>query len=114
MQNTFALMAEIQDQKIIIILEALKREFNPLRVFVFGSQATGNATKDSDYDFVVVVRKTEKSRIENMRRARALVRQVAQVSADIFVYDENEFNEYKNELSSIPETVLNLGRELSL
>ncbi len=107
-------MMETQDQKLTIILDALKKEFSPLRVFVFGSRVVGNVTKDSDYDFVVVVKKTEKSRVENMKRARALVRQVAQVSADVFVYDEDEFNEYKTELSSIPETALNLGRELNL
>ena len=104
----------IQDHKIEIILEALKKEFNPLRVFMFGSQVTDKATSDSDYDFVVVVKETAFSRIENMRKARAIIRQVAQVSADVFVYGETEFNEYKNELSSIPETALNLGQELGL
>ena len=106
--------AAIQDHKIEIILEALKKEFNPLRVFMFGSQVTDKATSDSDYDFVVVVKETAFSRIENMRKARAIIRQVAQVSADVFVYGETEFNEYKNELSSIPETALNLGQELGL
>ncbi len=102
------------NQKVNLILEALKKEFNPLRVFLFGSQITGSFNSDSDYDFVVVVGKTNKTRIENMRRARAVVREVAGVSADVFVYDQQEFDEYKNELSSVPETALNLGRELDL
>ena len=100
--------------KINLILEALKKEFNPLKVFLFGSQATGKANSDSDYDFVVIVKETNKTRIENMRRARAMVREVAGVSADVFVYDQKEFDEYKDELSSIPETALNRGRELDL
>jgi len=107
-------MSENQDRKIKIILDALKEEFQPLHVFLFGSQATNEATSQSDYDFVVVVKETALSRIENMRKARSLVRQVAKVSADVFVYDEAEFNEYKNELSSIPETAVSLGQELSL
>lgn len=107
-------MIEKSDQKLQIILDALKQEFNPTQIFLFGSQANQQAHLDSDYDFVVVVQETQKSRIENMRIARALVRKVAGVSADVFVYNQKEFDEYKNELSSIPETALNTGRELDL
>jgi predicted nucleotidyltransferase len=102
------------NQTVDLILEALKREFNPLRAFMFGSRVTGNVQSESDYDFVLVVEKTDKTRIENMRRARALVREVAGVSADVFVYNQKEFDEYKDELSSIPETAVNMGRELDL
>ena len=102
------------NQKVDLILEALKKEFNPLRVFLFGSRANENANSESDFDFVVVVKETNKTRIENMRRARALIREVAGVSADVFVYDKKEFDEYKDELSSVPETALNTGRELDL
>lgn len=98
----------------MLLLEALKIEFNPLRVFLFGSRAMGHFHSDSDYDFVVVVNQTRKTRIENMRRARALVREVAGVSADVFVFDQKEFDEYKDELSSVPETALSMGRELDL
>lgn len=107
-------MIQNSQQKLKIILDALKQEFNPTKVFLFGSQANQLTHQDSDYDIVVVVKETQKSRIENMRIARALVRKVANVSADVFVYDQKEFDEYKNELSSIPETALNTGRELDL
>lgn len=107
-------MIKSPDPKLQTILDALKEEFNPKQVFLFGSQANQQANVDSDYDFVVVVKETQKSRIENMRTARALVRKVADVSADVFVYDQKEFDEYKTELSSIPETALNTGRELDL
>ena len=107
-------MIKESEQKLKIILDALKREFNPSQVFLFGSQANQQTHVDSDYDLVVVVPETQRSRVENMRIARALVRKVAEVSADVFVYDQKEFDEYKNELSSIPETALNTGRELDL
>jgi predicted nucleotidyltransferase len=102
------------EQKLNLILEALKQEFNPTKVFLFGSRASQQAHQDSDFDIVVVVKETHKSRIENLRLARALVRKVADVSADVFVYDQKEFDEYKNELSSIPETAMNTGHELDL
>lgn len=107
-------MIQSSEQKLKIILDALKQEFNPIQVFLFGSQTNQQAHQDSDFDIVVVVKETQKTRIENMRFARALIRKVAGVSADVFVYDQKEFDEYKNELSSIPETALNTGRELDL
>lgn len=107
-------MTHSQDPKLKTILETLKKEFTPIRIFLFGSRANGNTHIDSDYDFVIVVKETSKTRIENMRLARTLIRKAANVSADVFVYDENEFNAYKNEFSSIPETALNTGRELDL
>lgn len=107
-------MASSKDSKTLeLITEALKEEFTPSRLFLFGSRANGTARQDSDYDFVVVVKKTTKSRAENMLRAsKALEHINAQV--DVFVYSEKEFDEWKNELSSIPETALNTGREIEL
>ncbi len=107
-------MIKNSEQILKTILDSLKQEFNPTQVFLFGSQANRQAHLDSDYDLVVVVQETQRSRVENMRIARALIRKVANVSADVFVYDQKEFDEYKNELSSIPETALNTGRELDL
>lgn len=107
-------MAQQIDEKLNLIIDTLKTEFQPKRMFLFGSRANSTHHSDSDYDIVLVVEKTEQSRIENMRQARAAVRAAAGVSADVFVYDENEFNEWKEEFSSIPETALNTGKELDL
>jgi hypothetical protein len=49
-----------------------------------------------------------------MRLARQIVRETAGVSADVFVYDEAEFEEWKEEFSSIPETAINTGKEIDL
>ena len=47
-------------------------------------------------------------------KARSFILNKFGVSADIFVYSTKEFDEWKNELSSIPETALNTGREIDL
>ena len=105
---------KMTDPNIQKIAEILKDEFNPTRLFLFGSRANGNPHKDSDYDFVVVVKKTNKNRAQNMTRASHLIHTSVGVSADVFVYDEKEFNDWKDELSSIPETALNTGKEIEL
>ncbi len=107
-------MAKKLDSNIEKIVSVLKSEFNPRRLFLFGSRANDTANNNSDYDFVVVVKDAKGDRSENMSRARALIHEKVGVSADVFVYDEQEFNDWQNELSSIPETALNTGRELDL
>jgi predicted nucleotidyltransferase len=37
-------------------VELLRKRFNPEKIILFGSRATGKAEKDSDYDFLVVAR----------------------------------------------------------
>lgn len=106
-------MGSAQDKTLKLIVAALAKEFNPLRLFLFGSRALGTHRKDSDYDFVVVVKNKKGSRIDNMIRASKILAPL-NIRADVFVYSEKEFNEWKNELSSIPETAMNTGKELAL
>lgn len=107
-------MASKKNNKLEQIVQVLKDEFKPSRLFLFGSQANNTATPDSDYDFVIVVPQSKKSRVENMADARALLQNKCGVSADVFVYSQKEFDENIKEFSSIPETALNTGREIDL
>lgn len=109
------LACEKSDQKIVDqIKETLKSEYQPVRLFLFGSRANGTAKKDSDYDFVMVVPTPKKSSIDEMSRARSLIFKKHDISADIFIYSEKEFDEWKDEFNSIPETALNTGKEIEL
>jgi len=102
-----------ETEKLKQIMDALKEGFNPSRIFLFGSRANGSARKDSDYDFLLVVEKTKGSRAGNMIRAATVVEHI-DAKVDVLVYSEKEFNEWKDELSSIPETALNTGKEIDL
>ena len=106
-------MAKAYDQKLDQIVEVLKNEFKPQRMFLFGSRANGNAQPDSDYDIVLVVLKL-RSRHSAEVKAHSLVLNTCGISADIFIYDQADFDDWKDELSSIPETALNTGREIDL
>jgi predicted nucleotidyltransferase len=107
-------MAETQDPVLEQIVEVLKSEFQPSRLFLFGSRSQGTHKNDSDYDFVVVVPGAAGSRYDNLSKARTLVREKVGVSADVFVYSQDEFDDWKDEFSSIPETALNTGKEIDL
>lgn len=103
-----------KDQKLKRAVEVLKREFLPLRIFLFGSRANGSAHDDSDYDFVVVVPKSLNTRLQNMSFARKILSDEVDISADVFVYPQDEYDEWKNEFNSIPEVASTLGVEIPL
>lgn len=107
-------MAKVKDQKLKKIVQALKQEFKPSRMFLFGSRANGTHRLDSDYDFVLVVPGNRRSRFNNLTRARELLQKKCKVSADVFVYSQKEFDDWKDDFSSIPETAINTGREIDL
>ncbi len=106
-------MAKKSDQKLEQIVEVLKKEFSPKRMFLFGSRAGAAARPDSDYDIVLVVPKLRSRHIAEVK-ARSLVLNSCGISADIFIYNQADFDDWKDELSSIPETALNTGREIDL
>lgn len=108
-------MGKNYEQKILNEIKfTLKEKYQPLRLFLFGSRASGTAKKDSDYDFVMVVSDPKISSNDEMSRARSLIYEKHQVSADIFIYSKEQFDRWKNEFNSIPETAVNTGKELEL
>jgi len=73
---------------------------NPLRIFLFGSYARGDAREHSDLDFLVVEHKLIHRRREMVRLHDAL-RQM-RLPVDILVVSETAFNEW----SSVSGTVI--------
>ena len=65
-------MDEVID-RIKVISERLKREYNAERVILFGSYARGEATEDSDVDILVIAPTTEKF-FKRMATAKRLIR----------------------------------------
>lgn len=47
-------------------------------------------------------------------KAHTIIRNKLGVSADVFVYSEKEFDDWKDQLRSIAETALNTGVEIDL
>lgn len=102
-----------QDEKLKIILERLIPEFQPTKIFLFGSRSKGTSKVDSDYDLLLIVKNSELSRHERMTHALMALWGCG-VKVDVFIYTENEFNDWKDEFSSIPHTVATEGLELKV
>lgn len=103
----------LNDPQIPLIKETLVSIFSPLHIYLFGSRVYGKYHEHSDYDLAVVVNETTTSRGENMQKAREALSKIG-ISADVFVYPVNEFEDWKDELNSIPEAAYHLGVEIPL
>lgn len=103
------------DPQLPKIIESLKKELQPTRLFLYGSRASGNARPDSDYDFVAVVPEFDpKNRYDVMSRISSKLWQDLDIEVQVWVYSEAQFDDWKDEFSSIPETALNTGIEVNL
>ncbi len=99
------------DKNLSTIVGKLKGHFNPLKVYLFGSRSKGNARSDSDYDLFLIVKRSDKKPIQRMQEAKRLF-WGQNIAVDIFIYTEEEFNDWKDEFSSIPYIVATEGVEL--
>lgn len=93
-------------------VEELKNQFvrrlSPVRIYLFGSFANGTYTKDSDFDFYIVVDDKVTDLVEVTANAYKAIRSTKQRPVDIIVGTNSGFNERKN-MMSIEHEVLKNG-----
>ena len=100
-----------QDPILHEIVDRLVAALNPRRVYLFGSQARGDAGPDSDYDILVVVDRLDEPAYRLSQRAYRVLRGVP-AAVDIVVWDERTFDARGHLTASFPATVLREGRLL--
>lgn len=93
------------------IVSKLKGHFKPEKIFLFGSKANGASSADSDYDILLVVKESEKTKFQRMDEANFVLWGRTH-PVDVFVYTEKEFENEKNQFQSIPQIVFSEGKEL--
>lgn len=86
------------------IVRRLVSALSPERIYLFGSQARGDAGPDSDYDFLVVVRT---STLPRYRRDQAAFEALVGVGVakDVLVLTHEEFERQRTVVCSLPATV---------
>ena len=90
------------------IVDRLNMVVSPARVIVFGSVATGTATRDSDIDLLVLLDDVDDARLESVRLRRAL-RGVG-MPLDVIVMRTDRFEETKNVVGGIAYPANKYGR----
>ena len=88
------------------LLKGVVAYLNPIKIFVFGSQAIGNAHKDSDWDLLIVVDdEIPAERIKNIQEARRGIRG----AIDLIPFRESTFRDRVDIIGSLPWTAATKG-----
>ena len=101
-----------QDPILAKIVEGLVKEFHPIRIFLFGSRARGDAREGSDYDLLVIVPTSEVPGHRLAQQAHRVVFRRIQAPVDVVFFTEKKFEERKSVIGSLSETVIHEGKEL--
>lgn len=96
------------DPVLAEIVGRLQREFAPQRIYLFGSQARGEAGADSDYDLMVVVPHLTEPAHRLAQRAHSVLWGLG-TAADILVWSREAFDSRLHLRASLPATILREG-----
>lgn len=94
------------------IVKRLVKEFNPKRLFLFGSRARGDAHESSDYDILLVISSTVTPCYRLAQKAHRYVLNGIPAPVDVMIITENQFEAKKKIIGTIPEAALYEGQEL--
>jgi hypothetical protein len=97
-----------------MLQEAVRRlvaALRPERIYLFGSQARGDATEDSDYDFMIIVRGPHVPSRELAYQARGALAGLG-IAKDVVVMPRERFEWLRSAKASLPATVEREGRLL--
>ena len=104
-------MKTIGEDMLQEVTGRLAAEFQPEEIYLFGSQANGTATPDSDFDLMVILAESNERVIRREQRAQRCLGRLL-VSADVLVRTRREVNRVRNVRGSLTEEVLRSGRKL--
>jgi len=95
-----------------IIFNRLSKEYNSNTLYMFGSYAYGNPTKDSDLDVAVIVPKSDQPQYKRSRRGYSIIRDI-DFPIEIIVFTEDEVERAKKVNTSLISTILKKGIKIN-
>ncbi len=100
-----------RDPALAEIVRRLVEEFQPERVYMFGSKARGDEGPDSDYDLMVVVRQAAEPSYRLSQHAYSLLRGI-RAAVDVLVWTRRAFDGRLHLKASLPATIVREGKLL--
>jgi predicted nucleotidyltransferase len=100
-----ALLEAELDRWVCLLIE----NYNPQRILLFGSLATGDVDEWSDVD-LVIVKETSQRFLDRIREVLELLH--PRVGVDILVYTPEEFDRLTRERAFIQQEIVEKGRLL--
>jgi len=99
------------DPVLAEVVRRLVEVYHPLRIYLFGSAARGDAGPDSDYDISVVVPGEAPPELRSEQMAYRALRGTG-VAADILVWTREDFEKQLHLKASLPSAIVEEGRLL--
>ena len=90
------------------VVRRLSEVYHPVRIYLFGSAARGDAGPDSDYDLMVIL---PDEAPQHLRRGNAGYRAL-RGTADVQVWPQGDFNRQLHLKASFPSTIVREGKLL--
>jgi len=91
------------------VVRRLVAAFQPLRIYLFGSRARGEAGPESDYDLMVVVEHSDAPAYRRAQDAHSLLWDLV-ISADVLVWTRDAFDSRLHLRASLPSTITREGK----
>ena len=106
-------MTDLLDRDTVLasIVRRLIEAYRPETIYLFGSQARGDAGADSDYDLLVVVPDDAPAERRDSKLAYTVL-WGTKAAADVIVWEKSRFERRSRVVCSLPATVLREGRIL--
>jgi predicted nucleotidyltransferase len=109
--SAMADVSTLQDPTLAEIVGRLVEAYRPEQIYLFGSQARGDAVPDSDYDLLIVAPDDASPERRDSKLAYRVLWGVA-ASVDVVVCHSSWFHARTHLKASLPGTVLREGRLL--
>jgi len=93
------------------IVDRIVRTLHPTRVYLFGSQARGDTTADSDYDLMVLVEQPTTPLYKLSQEGHRALWGIP-AAVDVVVWDREKFDARLHLSASFPATVVREGKLL--
>ena len=93
------------------VVRRLAEVYHPLRIYLFGSTARGDAGPNSDYDLMVIVPEDALPQLQSEDLAYRALRGTG-TAADVLVWTRNDFDGQLHLKASLPSTIIREGRLL--
>lgn len=98
----------VADPTLEKIRDILVETYHPETIWLFGSRAWGEPTKDSDYDIAVVVKESDEKNYRRIQRGGMALWGV-KAPIDLLVYTREEFQEWIQYKSTLQYEILHEG-----
>ena len=101
----------VDDPVLTEVVRRLVEVYHPLRIYLFGSTARGEAGPNSDYDIMVVIPDEAPRELQGCDLGYQVLRGL-RIAKDILVWSRTEFDKRLHLKASLPSTILREGRLL--